>query len=120
MNILKNSIVKNVCMAIAPILVILVCLGGWAITHKLYTDHNTQCTIVRSNYTPDIETPVVRYTGIRKSSIKIEPNEYLEFVMAEDNLKLKFVGNLNYAILCPTNLKQQNLAPTEVEAGKIF
>ena len=90
---------------IIPVIIITVVFFIWSYGHKLYTDHNTYCMIIRINPSTGAYNKI-RYTNVRKSSIEIKDGKYLEFVSPENNAKLKFVGKLNYAVICPTNLEQ--------------
>lgn len=82
---------------IYPLIVIAVLFFIGSYGHKTYTDHHTYCNII---------TPKGQYVDVRKSSIVYESDEYLSFVYPKNNVKLKFIGTLKYAIVCPTNINQ--------------
>lgn len=82
---------------VIPILVLIALYFTGAYIHKIYTDQYTYCNII---------TPKGQYVNVRKSSIEYESDEYLSFVYPKNNVRLRFIGTLKYAIVCPTNINQ--------------
>ena len=82
---------------IYPVIIILVLFFAASYVHKIYTDHHTYCNII---------TPKGQYVNVRKSSIEYESDEYLSFVYPKNNVRLRFIGTLKYAVVCPTNINQ--------------
>lgn len=84
---------------VIPIIVLLALYFTGAYIHKIYTDHYTYCNIITKSGK--------EYVNIRKSSIETKKNTKLIFTYPEKNLRVKIVGDLSYAVICPTNINQQ-------------
>lgn len=93
-----RRVVRNILAKLVyPAIIILVLFFSGSYVHKIYTDHHTYCNII---------TPKGQYIDVRKSSIKHESDKYLTFVYPKNNVRLRFVGELKYAVVCPTNINQ--------------